>query len=315
MSWKAAISKYRNTTVTAHKKEEWYTFETSAIYTSTDNVPIATSKTLIATKLQSSGTCRWSRRVMQPWYRVGQSGSLYVSGLSVHLNINTPHGIGGGNIAIWPLNQPGRLPTNPPVLSLSSPVVDLDFSPFNHGLLATGAEDGSTRISALPPEGITADSGLSFPTTSLPAFLKRVETVRFHPTAADVISVTSQAEISIYNIQSNSKAISFDNDGAIVNSLSWKDDGSLFVTTARDNVVRVYDPRATSKVVASCKIHDGVKPGRSVWCGVTDQIATTGFSRFRDRGKLGRLSWQSDTLRLRLMVNRRVWYLRSSTTK
>ncbi|TPX31727.1 hypothetical protein SmJEL517_g05008 [Synchytrium microbalum] len=241
MAWRAAVSKYRNSTVTPASKENWYQFQTSSVFTSTDYVPICSSKTLIATKLQAGG---------------------------------------GSSVAIIPLSSTGRLASTP-TLSLSSVVIDLDFSPFNHGLLAVGHDDGSVRVFQLPPEGISDNTSSS--TTSLPPSQKRVDVVRFHPTASDVLSSASNSEISLWNLESTTKRITFDNDGALVNSLSWKDDGSLFVTTAKDNIVRVYDPRAGAKIVASCKIHDGVKPGRAVWLGSSDQIASTGFSRFRDR--------------------------------
>jgi WD40 repeat protein len=48
----------------------------------------------------------------------------------------------GSNLYVIPLNDTGRKPKNYPLLHAHSDLVtDLDFSPFDDGLLATGSQD------------------------------------------------------------------------------------------------------------------------------------------------------------------------------
>lgn len=45
----------------------------------------------------------------------------------------------------------------------------------------------------------------------------------------------------------------------------------------------MYDPRSSQEAIVSGQGHAGLKPSRLVWLGNTDQVFTTGFSKFRDR--------------------------------
>ncbi|KAI9346555.1 hypothetical protein BDR26DRAFT_855750 [Obelidium mucronatum] len=63
--------------------------------------------------------------------------------------------------------------------------------------------------------------------------------------------------------------------------------GSLVATTARDNVVRLFDARSsTMPVASSAQVHTGVKPSKVLWLGgnsLQHMLLTTGFSKTRDR--------------------------------
>lgn len=48
----------------------------------------------------------------------------------------------GSNLYVIPINDTGRKPKNYPLLHAHSELItDLDFSPFDDGLLATGSQD------------------------------------------------------------------------------------------------------------------------------------------------------------------------------
>jgi coronin-7 len=53
----------------------------------------------------------------------------------------------GSNLYVIPLNDTGRKPKNYPLLHAHSDLVtDVDFSPFDDGLLATGSMDSTVRV-------------------------------------------------------------------------------------------------------------------------------------------------------------------------
>lgn len=65
-------------------------------------------------------------------------------------------------------------------------------------------------------------------------------------------------------------------------SMSFNYDGSLLSTTSKDKILRVIDPRK-GEVVQQGESHKGAKASRGVWCGTTNKIFTTGFSKMNER--------------------------------
>lgn len=62
--------------------------------------------------------------------------------------------------------------------------------------------------------------------------------------------------------------------------MNW--DGSLFATTSKDKRVRIIDPRK-GEVIAEGPGHVGTKASRVTWCGTTNLLFTTGFSKMSER--------------------------------
>lgn len=75
--------------------------------------------------------------------------------------------------------------------------------------------------------------------------------------------------------------LGYNDHGDVVQSLSWKQDGQLLVTSCKDKQLRVIDPRCNSAngaVTHSCISHHGIKDSRVVWLGNMNRILTTGFN-------------------------------------
>ena len=61
----------------------------------------------------------------------------------------------GSNLYIIPLGDTGRKPKDLPLLHAHSDLVtDLDFSPFDDGLLATGSQDSLVKLWSIPEGGL-----------------------------------------------------------------------------------------------------------------------------------------------------------------
>ncbi|KAI8930260.1 hypothetical protein BC831DRAFT_499742 [Entophlyctis helioformis] len=258
------LSKYRNSVVSAAKRENCFQFASAsgAVHASgTDPCPIKATPELVA-------------------FRAGT---------------------GGAAVGILPLSSTGRIDT-PPQLHNGSAVSDIDWARWHANdapLLGIGGEDGVAKLWSVPRSGLPAANdpnggsgdgnggvggvGAQLLAT-LPAEAKRIENVLFHPTAQDLLAISSGGDIRIWNVQqASAAALVLDGGCDHVQTLSWKDDGALLASIGKDNLLRVYDPRSGKTSVKSVEAHNGIKPSRVVWAGVTDMLFSTGFNARRDR--------------------------------
>ncbi|KAH9267397.1 hypothetical protein BASA84_000664, partial [Batrachochytrium salamandrivorans] len=245
------ISKFRNSVVAAGKKETWYNFPSSNVVHSTgsDPCPIKATKKLVA-------------------FRSGSTGNA---------------------IGVLPLSSTGRV-EDIPILNNGSNVTDLDWANEivdEYVMLGVGAEDGTVKLwSILEPQSDVGGSLESLASVSpmlvLPAEQKRIEKLLFHPTAHNLLSVASNLQIRLWDVQHKTAAITLECTD-ILQTFSWKEDGQLLVSMSKDNRLSVFDPRSGTKHIKSVESHNGLRPSRVVWAGETDMIFSTGFNSRRDR--------------------------------
>lgn len=69
----------------------------------------------------------------------------------------------------------------------------------------------------------------------------------------------------------------------VIQSVSWKKDGTLLATSCKDKQVRVLDPRVEESCLKTAISHPGIKDSRVVWLGEQNKILTTGFDAQRLR--------------------------------
>lgn len=159
-------------------------------------------------------------------------------------------------------------------------VTDLQFSPFDDGLLATGSADQKIKIWRIPSSGLEDD--LSRPVLELTGQPRRVERLRWHPSASCVLGSGSGDQVRLWDLLKELSVLGSLQHGDTVQDLAWQPLGSLLATTARDKTVRIFDPRAGLEAVMEAGSHQGVKDSKLVW--VDDQtILTTGFTASRNR--------------------------------
>jgi coronin-1B/1C/6 len=112
---------------------------------------------------------------------------------------------------------------------------------------------------------------------------RKVGHVLFHPTAENVLlSSGADLVIKLFDIQRGKEMQDVLGHPDIVNSISWNWNGSMIATACKDKKLRLIDVRA-NKVVQEVNAHQGVKGSRVVWCGDSNRIITTGFSKMSDR--------------------------------
>ncbi|XP_039279272.1 coronin-7 isoform X1 [Nilaparvata lugens] len=191
----------------------------------------------------------------------------------------------GSSLAVLPVNDCGRKSKTMPLLHAhTDTITDMDFSPFHDGLLATGSQDCLVKVWHIPEKGL--EESLSTPECTFSHRQRRVETVRFHPTADCLLTTSSYTSIVLWDVASQKEVYTNSDHGDVIQSVSWKKDGRLMVTSCKDKQLRILDPRSKAQgksIVQSTDSHQNIKDSRVVWLGETNRVLTTGFDAARQR--------------------------------
>ncbi|GJQ82345.1 hypothetical protein Trydic_g416 [Trypoxylus dichotomus] len=188
----------------------------------------------------------------------------------------------GSSLAVLPIDDSGRKNKLMPLLyAHTDTVTDMDFSPFHDGLLATGSQDCLVKIWHIPEAGL--QESLTNPECTFSHKQKRVETVGFHPTAEFLLYSTSYTVLTLWDLLSEQEIYTNQDHSDVIQSVSWKRDGTLLATSSKDKQVRIIDPRSSEACVKTASSHQSIKDSRIVWLGENDKILTTGFDAQRFR--------------------------------
>ncbi|XP_011069100.1 PREDICTED: coronin-7 isoform X2 [Acromyrmex echinatior] len=187
----------------------------------------------------------------------------------------------GSSLAVLPLEDCGRKSKTMPLLHAhADTVTDMDFSPFHDGLLATGSQDCLVKLWHIPESGL--EESLCNPECTFSHRQRRVEAVCWHPSAEHLLTTASFTNLSLWDILSQQELFSNSDHTEVIQSVSWKEDGTVLATSCKDKQLRLIDPRASTCIVNSCSSHQSIKDSRTVWLN-NDRILTTGFDAARLR--------------------------------
>src|SRR5690554_4101073 len=150
---------------------------------------------------------------------------------------------GGGPVYVIPLATPGRQKMNLPRVAVhKAKVLDFDWSPFISEVLATCGEDAQIKVVQLPQGGLETD--IKDAAASLEGHYKKVSSVKWHPTANNIIASASYDNtVKVWDVSKQAEAHSFDSFGDTPYSIAWNSNGSLIGATSKDKKVRAFDPR------------------------------------------------------------------------
>lgn len=107
-----------------------------------------------------------------------------------------------------------------------------------------------------------------------------------NPAVANVLAGRGSRTISLFDIESGKTTAS--NLSSIAptgdyQSLSWSFRGDLLVTTAKDKLLRMVDPRTTGGEVSSATAHVGLRFCRSIWLGDSPYLLSCGHNNAQER--------------------------------
>jgi len=191
---------------------------------------------------------------------------------------------GGGPVAIFPLDKPGRKNTDIPVLAgHSAPVCDFDFNPFNDQIIATGSEDATIKVWGIPEGGLTAN--ITTPLATLTGHSRKVTLMRFHPTAANVLATVSVDQtVKVWDIERSSEMNSSDaHEQNLIQEIVWDYSGNQYATTAKDKNVRLFDARTATVATVIENAHEGAKSIKLTYTGANNKLISVGFTKQSQR--------------------------------
>ncbi|XP_053370623.1 coronin-7-like isoform X3 [Clarias gariepinus] len=158
-------------------------------------------------------------------------------------------------------------------------VTDLDFSPFDDNLLATCSADETVKVWRV------CDPGQEQPVsanTSLSPGEGRLELLLFHPAAAGLLAVGSSRGVQVWDTSRDKALAVLEQHKEQVQSLAWKEDGSLLASSCKDKNLRIFDLRAQLTAVQCAQVLYSNKDSRVHWVK-DDYILTTGFNQNRQQ--------------------------------
>ncbi|KAM4535896.1 coronin-7-like isoform 1-T1 [Fundulus diaphanus] len=187
---------------------------------------------------------------------------------------------GGGMVGLTSVNPLDGQWTVTQISCHSDLVTDMDFSPFDESLLATCSGDETVKLWRLcDPEQEQPGS----PELTLKPNQGRLELVHFHPTSSGLLAVATAKSPLIWDTSKQDAPLAaLEQHSDQLQSLSWKQDGSLLASSSKDKMLRVFDPRAQLTPVQSAKSLQNNKDSRILWAK-DDFLLTTGFDTMRTR--------------------------------
>ncbi|XP_073350573.1 coronin-7 [Pagrus major] len=159
-------------------------------------------------------------------------------------------------------------------------VTDMDFSPFDESLLATCSGDETVKLWRLCDPELQQPSS---PELTLRPGHGRLELLAFHPTSSGLLAVGANKSPLVWDTSRQDAPLAvLEQHGDQLQSLSWKQDGSLLASSCKDKMLRVFDPRAQLTPVQSAKSLQNNKDSRILWAK-DNFLLTTGFDMMRTR--------------------------------
>lgn len=202
---------------------------------------------------------------------------------------------GGGLVYVGRHDRPGRfVPGSTPTLhGHQGSILDFEWSPFDDAILATASEDTTIKIWSVPEEwepidikGVNNSSGedITESMVDLVGHTKKVNLLRFHPTANNVLaSTSSDYTVKLWDVEAGHELVTFDDMQDLCQDIVWDYKGDNYATACKDKAVRFVDARSSTVTSKIGMAHDGVKGVKVVYMGESGKVLTTGHSRASGR--------------------------------
>lgn len=196
---------------------------------------------------------------------------------------------GGGRVYVGRHDRPGRfIQGSTPILSgHRGAILDFEWNPFDDSMLATASEDTTIKIWSIPEEwepldarGVsTKGKDIEESVVDLVGHAKKVNLLRYHPTASNVIASTSQDyTVKLWDIEAGQELSTFEGAPDLCHDIVWDYKGDNYATTCKDKTARFIDARTAEVAAKIERVHSGVKSTKVVYMGESGKVLTTGFS-------------------------------------
>lgn len=199
--------------------------------------------------------------------------------------------IKASKIFILPLDKTGRQEENQlPYIDLKGKVLDVQWSPFDDCLLASGDDVGGVHIWEIPEGGLKETVKESFVTVSDDYHRRKITCLQWHPSARNIIAVTGADQIvTIWNVTDEDTAAQpltvIEDIGEIPINVAWNCDGSTLGVTAKVNKAMsliLVNPHTAEIIKKKEAIYNGMKAAKLAFLNNGD-IVTCGADKSASR--------------------------------
>ncbi|XP_027141691.1 coronin-7 isoform X1 [Larimichthys crocea] len=197
--------------------------------------------------------------------------------------VAVPLAISGGQIAVFELSQPGRVPdTALPTIQNSVNVVDFAWDPFDTHRLAVAGDDAKIRVWQVPEGGLKET--LTEPDLILQGHTEKIYSIKFHPLASGLlVSSSYDLTVRLWNLESGDEVKILTGHEEQIFGMAWSPDGKLLATVCKDGKVRIYDPRKSTAPVQEGPGPEGHRGARVVWVCDGKYLLVSGFDSRSER--------------------------------
>lgn len=197
---------------------------------------------------------------------------------------------GGGLVYVGRHDRPGRfVPGSTPTLhGHLGAILDFDWNPFDDAMLATASEDTTIKIWHVPEEWEPIDSrgvskegaDITESLVDLVGHAKKVNLLRFHPSASNVLaSTSSDYTVKLWDIEVAHELSTFTDMQDLCQDIVFDYRGDNYATACKDKAVRFVDARSSTVTSKIDEAHSGVKGGKVMYMGESGKVLTTGHSK------------------------------------
>ncbi|XP_051573038.1 coronin-7 isoform X3 [Myxocyprinus asiaticus] len=191
--------------------------------------------------------------------------------------VAVPLAIAGGQIAVFELSQPGKLPdTALPTVQNSVNVADFCWDPFNTYKLVVAGDDAKIRVWHIPKGGLKET--LTEPECILQGHTEKIYSIKFHPHASSLLASSSyDLTVRLWNLETGEEIKRLSGHQDQIFGMAWSPDGKLLATVCKDGKVRLYNPRGSTLPVQEGPGPEGQRGARVVWVCDGKYLLVSGF--------------------------------------